>query len=177
MAARWRSAALALGVAGTLVLGLVPGAQATNYFHRFTGRCASDGTANLQQTGSLSQGIYFDVPVRCTGTLEGVRVIGKTMRLALIAWPAVVNCGGTSVAHAGALLMEPLGGGTGRVYDQGVLTLNNKTRVITFLGDHIKQPLGVGLARASFTFSKPTTGACGTSRSISGAAPGSFTAT
>ena len=182
MAERWLArAVLGAVVAATMAIGVVPVANAKNHLPRFTGRCVPAGKANLFQRGSLHQGMYFDLPVKCTGTLDGSRITDKPMHFFLSGWPAVVNCRSTSVAHGDAMLTGPTEGGRGMIgNDTGVMRIDNTTRTVSFVGDHITQPLGagsVGTIRATFKFSPPPSSACGSAVTATVSATGSMVAT
>jgi hypothetical protein len=173
---RWAAVA-----AAGLAIGVVPVAHAKDELPRFTGKCVPAGPANLIQRGSLQKGIYFDLPVSCTGTLGGARVTGKAMHFFLAGWPAAVNCRATSVAQADSILTDPAGGGRAKLgNDTGVMRIANTTRTLSFTGDHITTPLGVGsvgTVNAAFKFSPPPPGACGTGVTAVVSVTGSLNAT
>jgi hypothetical protein len=178
---RWR-ARIVVGVvlAAVITLGVVPAARARDHLPRFTGRCTPAGPAYLFQRGSAQQGMYLDLDVSCTGTLDGRWVSGAPMRFSISGWPAVVRCQATSVAHADALLTGPTEGGSSPIgNDTGVMRIDNVKRTISFVGDHITQPLGagsIGTIQATFKFGPPPPGACGTATTAIVSVTGSMVA-
>ena len=141
----------------TASVAVGPVARADEAPH-FKGRCvaAHFGYANEWQSVP-KRNMYVDIPISCTGVLRGRSVRNHNMRVVILGYPALVTCGGTSIApKAGLLLLEPFAGGRS-LTNLGLMTIDNRKRTVAFNGVRLPstQNLTLGRIIGSFKFSKP----------------------